>query len=314
MIKVPKLQLPTIKLKKPQINYKKLAIRLSIISVLLFFVSGYIAYNKLYLTNERRFWSAIDNSLATSSVVRSVESGGTGNKTVETTRFNFGTEATINRITSVGTKNATSESNVTTQNILTPTAQYVRYENIFTSEKKASGGDYDFSSIKGVWAKQAEATSPEEADQLKLSYVQPQVTLAPFGNLRAVDRRQIVKELKDSNVYEIDYTKTLRTVIDDKQFIMLPAKVKLKSYVTVLQKHFDFMGFGMFPPLNADNYPDKARYSVQFLVNPSNNTIAGIKLDSQTENYSNYGVNAKAPIPNDAIPLDELQQKLQSLQ
>jgi len=314
MKKLPKLRIPKIKIKKPKLDYKKLAIRLTVLGVFLLSITGYVAYNKLYLTNERRFWMAIENSLATRSVVRSVESGGTGNRTVEQTRFNFGTEATVDRITSVGTKSATSESNVTTQNILTPTAQYVRYINISTSEKKADGTDYNFDSVKGVWAKQAEAATPEEADRLKLSYVQPQVTVAPFGNLSPNDRRQIVKELKESGAYEIDFNNTKSQVVDDRNYTVYAARVRLKKYVQVLQKHFNAMGFGVFPPLNADNYADKARYNAQFLVDPRDNTIAGIKLDSQVENYTNYGAHVKAAIPKEAIPIDVLQEKLQSLQ
>lgn len=314
MKKLPKLRLRKKNSTKRIINYKKLAIRLTVVGTLLLGVTGYIAYNKLYLTNERRFWAAIENSLATRSVVRSVESGGTGNLTTETTRFNFGTEATVDRTTSVGAKTATSESNVTTQNILTPTAQYVRYVDITTSEKRADGTPYDFTPIKGVWAKQAEATSDEEADRLKLSYIQPHVTLAPFGNLRPADRSQILKELKEGGVYEIDYKNVQKQDVDGRDYIVFAAKVKLKSYVTVLQNHFNVMGFGVFPPLNADNYPEKARYNVQFLIDPRDNTVAGIKLDNQTENYTNYGVNVRAHIPTDAIPLDQLQEGLQSLQ
>lgn len=311
MKKLPKLRLPK---SKRKINYKKLTKRLVILSAILLAMSGYFAYNKLYLTNERRFWMAITNSMATRSVVRNVESGGTGNKTIETTRFNFGAESTVNRITSVGAKTATTESNVTTQNILTPTAQYVRYLDVSTSENKEDGNPYDFSKVKNVWAQQANATTPEEADRLKLSYIQPHITLAPFGNLSANDRNAIVKQMKDTAVYEIDYNNPLTQEVAGRNYLVFSAKVKLKQYVTILQANFSAMGFGVFPPLKADNYPDKARYNVQFLIDPRDNTIAGIKLDNQTENYTNYGVNMPAPIPTSTIALDQLQQQLQSLQ
>ncbi len=311
MKKLPKLRLPKL---KRNINYKKLAKRLVVLGAILLAISGYYAYNKLYLTNEKRFWLAIENSMSTRSVVRSVESGGTGNKTIETSRFHFGTESTVNRSTSVGSKSATSESNVTTQNILTPASQYVRYTDISTSELRADGTAYDFSSIKGIWAKQAQAGTPEEVDRLKLSYIQPHVTLVPFGNLRAIDRNKILKQMKDTAVYEIDFNNPSKQIINEQEYLIFSAKVKLKQYVSILQANFSAMGFGVFPPLNADNYPEKARYNVQFMIDPRSNVFAGIKLDNQTENYTNYGVNMQAPIPDTAIPLDQLQQQLQSLQ
>ena len=314
MKKLPKLRVPKIKIKKPALDYKKLAIRFTVLGALLLIITGVVAYNRLYMTPERRFWMAIQNSLQTRSVVRTVESGGTGNKTIENSRFNFGFEATINRITSVGSKNATTESNVTTQNILTPTAQYVRYTNISTSEKKADGTAYNFEPVLGVWAEQAQATTPEEAEQLKLSFVQPQVTLAPFANLNARDRNAILNELKNNGVYEIDFKNTGKQEVDGREFIVYPAKVKLKKYVAVLQHTFDLMGYGSFPPLNADSYPEKARYNAKFLVDPRDNVITGIMLDNQTEKYTNYGTNIKAPIPSSTIQIKQLQEQLESLQ
>src|SRR4051812_43601087 len=101
----------TPKIRRPKIDYKKLARRLLALAVILLLISGYFAYTRIYLTPERRFWMAIDNNLSQPSVVRSSETGGTGNKSVETTRFAFGAQAAQDKVSNVGFKNATSESN-----------------------------------------------------------------------------------------------------------------------------------------------------------------------------------------------------------
>ena len=57
--------------------------------VLIGLAGGYLWYSRLYLTNERRFWMAIENSMATQSVTRTLISGGSGNKVTQTQQFFF---------------------------------------------------------------------------------------------------------------------------------------------------------------------------------------------------------------------------------
>lgn len=312
-----KFQLPKLrrlKLRLSTINYKKLALRMSVLAVVLVVGAGYIAYTRLYLTKERRFWQAIQNSMSTQSFVREVTSGGTGNRTVEKTRLNFGAEASIDKISSVSAKSATSESNVTTRSIMTPSAQYISYSNIFTTEKKASGEPFNFDSVNGIWAVQAQGTTPQELDQLKLEYVQQQVSIVPFGNLNAATRRTIINELKQSDVYEIDYTNIVKQEVEGKTYMAYPVRVKLRQYVAILQKHFDAMGFGMFPSLDPSQYAEKSRYNATLLLDLNSSTLRGISSSNQSEIYTNYGVSQKAPIPDKTVSLEDLQSKLQSLQ
>ena len=315
MKKLPIIKLSKLRrIKKPNWDYKKLAIKASILAGILLISSGYLAYTKLYLTNDRRFWMAIDNNLSTKSVVQEVSTGGTGNRNVDKTRFNFGVEATIDKISSISSKTATTDSNVGTHTVTTTKGQYVSYLNINTNEKKADGSDYNFDSIKGLWAKQPDATSTEEADNLKLSFIQPHVTLAPFGNLSAATRRSIVNDLKSSGAYVIDYANTHIQEVDGQKYIAYPVSVKLKKYVSILQKNFDALGYGTFPPLDASKYAENSHYSATFFINPSDNSMHSIELENQTEVYTNYGVISKAPVPAEAITLDALQERLQKLQ
>lgn len=304
-----------IRFKRPRLNYKKLAIRMTVVAIVFFGISAYLSYTRMYLTKERRFWMAINNSLSTKSVVREVVSGGTGNKSIEKTRFNYGYDASIDKLSSISNKSAVAESKVVTRAITTPTAQYISYQDIYTSEKKQDGSAYNFDSIKGLWANQAKATTPEEKDQLKLEFVQPHVTIVPFGNLMPAARRAVLKDLKDSGVYIIDYTNITNQVIDGKEYVSYPTRVKLKEYVTILQKHFNTMGYGIFPSLDPSQYSDTATYNTTFILDKTTNVLSGIDLGSgEIEMYKNYGVDKKAPIPANAIPVEELQAKLQDLQ
>jgi hypothetical protein len=298
-----------------KIDYKKLFYRVLSLSAVLLLVSGYIAYTRLYLTPERRFWRAVSNSLSTPSVVRSTESGGTGNKSTEVTRFTYGAQAVQNKISSVGFKNATAQSNVVTQTMSTPKTQYVRYLSIFSTERKEDGSRYDFSKVIGTWAKEDENRDEEAVENQRTSFIQPLVTLIPFGNLSADVRNELVADLRNSGAFEVNYKIVAPRESDEGiKYLDYRVKVHTKKYVTILQKYFKVAGYGEFPPLNPSGYSDAAKVVADFTIDMKRESIAGIAFNEQTENYSNFGVAQHVNIPTKTVSLGELQKRLQSAQ
>lgn len=298
----------------PVLNYKKLLYRMLVLAAIVLAIGGYFAYTRLYLTHERRFWMAINNNLSVPSVVRSTETGGTGNKSTEMTRFVFGAQAAQDKINSVGFKNATTESNVTTETITTPVTQYVRYNNIFSTEKKSDGSSYNFDSIKNVWAKEAVAKDADALSTQRLTFAQPLITLAPFGNLTAEARQAILADMKSNKVYVVDYKNATYQNINGEKYIAYVVKVQTKKYVAALQRYFTAAGFGTFPPLDPSGYSDTARVNAQFIIALKSNTLAAINFNDQTEAYSDYGVTQPISFPTKTISVDELQSRLQSAQ
>jgi hypothetical protein len=298
-----------------RIDYKKLFYRVVVLAAVLLVVSGYLSYTRLYLTPERRFWMAMNNNLSTPSVVSATETGGTGNKSTEVTRFTFGGQEAQDKVTSVGFKNATSESKVVTETITTPETQYVRYLNIFSSEKRDNGSDYDFSKVIGNWAKDNVGTDAEALDNQRLTYAQPLITLAPFGNLAADARQAVMADLRNSGSYDVDYNgATYQTTEEGRKQMTLAVKVHTKKYVGVLQRYFRVAVFGEFPPLDPSGYSESARVNATFLIDMRSNTLAGISFNGQNESYGDFGVLEPVALPSKTISLDELQQRLQTAQ
>ncbi len=304
----------TPKLRLPKLNYKKLLRRTLTLAALLLVISGYIAYTRLYLTPERRFWMAINNNLSTPSVVRSTETGGTGNKSTELTRFVFGAQAAQDKVSSVGFKNATTESNVTTETITTPVTQYVRYNNIFSTEKKSDGSSYNFNAIKNVWAKEPDAKDAEALNTHRLTYAQPLITLAPFGNLTSSARQAILADMKAGQVYETDFNHVTYQNINGEKYVIYAVKVQTKKYVSALQRYFTAAGFGSFPPLDPSGYSDKARVNAQFIIAMKSNTLAAVNFNDRTESYNDFGVTMPVSFPSKTISVDVLQGRLQAAQ
>lgn len=296
------------------LDYKKLFYRVLFLAAIFLVISGYIAYTRLYLTPERRFWMAMNTNLSVPSVIRSTETGGTGNKSTEVTRYTFGGQAAQAKVSSVGFKSATAESNVTTETITTPATQYVRYVNIFSTEKKEDGSNYNFDAVKGIWAKDADPADAAAADEKRLAYLQPLITLAPFGNLTPTARQSILAELKSSGAYDIDYRGVTYQNTEQDKFMTYSVRVFTKKYVAILQKYFTAAGLGEFPPLDPSGYAENARVNAQFVLNRRTNTISAISFNGQTEVYSNYGVTKQIALPADAISLEDLQGRLQNTQ
>ncbi len=285
-----------------------------ILSIVLCAVSGYMAYTRLYLTPERRFWKAIGNSLSTRSIVRETQAGGSGNKSIEKTRFVFGDQPNQTKISSINNKTATSESNVITESILLPTTQYVRYKELFSTEKKTDGGDYDFSKIKNVWAKQDDAKDEESKQQQRLAYIQPLITLVPFGNLSPSQRSSVLNRLKNDKAYVVDFDHVTYSKVNGRQYALYNVQVKTKKYVGALQEYLRDLGLGEFPPLNPANYPDNARVNALFLVETRGNVITAVTYNGQNEHYQDYGVISQIDLPSKTIGLSELQERLQAVE
>jgi len=262
---------------------------------------------------ERRFWSAISNSLATTSVVKETRTGGSGNLTVEKTRYTYGVQAAARKISDASIKSATVESNVTTEVINTPTDEFVRYLNIATNEKKQDGTTYDFSDVQKVWARQPSDTQ-ETTEKSKQSFIQSQVTLVPFGDVSPAARKDILSQLRKGGAYKVNYDAVTTKVIDGQEYYNFIVAVQTKKYVSALQKHFIAIGYGEFAPLNSDNYSEGAKVNAQFLIKKSDNSLAGITFNNLTESYSNYGITKKTDIPTDYITLDDLQKRLEKAQ
>ncbi len=295
-----------------RINKNKLIKRVAAVGLVLLIINGYLAYTRVYLSPERRFWMAIENNLTTSSVVRETQTGGTGNLNSEKTRFTFGAQAAQNKISSASLKSATSESNVTTQTVTTVKDQYIRYLNIFSSEKKESGDKYDFSKLENVWAMQPRTTGKAAADSQRTAYIQPLVTLVPFGNLTASSRDKIMDSLK--KVYVTDFKHVTYQDINDEKFIVYSVQVQTKKYVMALKQHFIASGLGEFAPLDPSAYPENAHVNAQFIINKKNNNLTAISFNNQSEHYTDYGITNQITIPTNTITLDELQQRLQAAQ
>lgn len=288
-------------------NFKKLTVYFTSFAIVLALATSWLWYTNLYMTPERRFWIAINNSLATPSVVRTLTQGGSGNQVVQDYRYHFAPQRAVENVVDFSERSATMNTSVRTEGILFPTEQYLRYTDF--SNATTNANDLSLDEVLGIWAFE----EAEDDEQAELNYLSEQVSIALFGNFDAQFRDELLSEMKNRDVYSGDFNQARDVIQDGERVFVYVVNVKLKVYAELLNRSFERAGYGDFPALNPENYRDDAVLTANFSVRKKDNTIRGINFGGRDEVYSNYGIVRQVEAPDAQISIQELQTRVQAL-
>lgn len=277
-------------------NLKKLAKYMIVLAVIVGLVGSYLWYSRMYMTNERRFWLAINNSMATQSVTRTLTSGGSGNTVVQEQQLFFAPQKVSRSHVSFIQKSATVDTAVETEGISFVDHQFSRYNTFRTNQPREDGTVPNLDAVLGKW--EGNKVPEDQLEDARLNYVSELVTIAVFGNFGPEFRSDVISQLRQNNVYQLNIDGISEDTIDGKKVLIYPVSVGLKSFTTALQKAFTQAGYGEFPPLDPANYTEDSRVNATFAVDPKNNSIAGIQFGSRAEQYSGYGIFINVTKPN----------------
>ena len=287
-------------------NLAKLTKYFLIFAVVILLATFWVWYTRLYLTNERRFWNAIETSMSVPSVVRTLEQGGSGNQVIQQYRFHYAPQQVIENKVQFTQKSATVDTSVVTEGIIFPDDQYLRYV-AFENNSPSGESVSDIDELLGQWARQ-EAPDPEEA---RLNYLSEYVTLVVFGNFPANIRSEIMQELQDGNVYSVDYENAIEDTVNGDEVLRYATTVNLRAFAETLNGAFIRAGYGDFPPLNPENYREGSTLNSSIVVKKRDNTIVGVNFGNRQETYSNYGVVKNIEVPDASLTIEELQSRVQ---
>lgn len=269
-------------------NIRKLVKGFVVIGLVLVGTSSYLWYTRLYMTESRRFWTAIENSMATPSVTRTLLDGGTGNQVVQQQQFLFSPNMVSNSRVTYDQKSATVETSVETRGVSYLDSQYSKYTKFVTNQKNADGSEANINDLLNRW--EGTISTGDDADQARLNYISELVTLVIFGNFDANFRRDVMHELRSNVVYEVDYPGATTDEINGEKVTLYPVSVGLKKYAELLTGAFRQSGLGEFSPLDPTNYQEDARIPVTIAINQRTNEIVGVSFGSRQEQYEAYGV------------------------
>lgn len=179
-------------------NLAKLVNVFLVLSLVLFVVSGWAWWHYVRSNPENTFYGMLDNNLKTRGVSREVTQSSNGQSLSQTAQLSLTPQRVAQGITDIGQEGTVSAS-IQTENISTPTADYVRYVNIDTNQKGAQGQSLDFSGLLNVWGKTTFEDPTRGSGELLTESL---MGVVPVGNLDVKARADLMELIKEQQVYD----------------------------------------------------------------------------------------------------------------
>ncbi len=284
----------------------------TIAAVIIFAISGWGWWHFVRSDPSRTFYAALENSMQTGGVTRQVKQDSGGQTLNQDVRLNAGTQHVAHGATTIA-QTGDVTANIKTEAISTPREDYVRYTQIETTQKGQDGKKLDFSKLINVWGKAAEGQS-QAAGEL---YNESVLGVVPVGNVPAGARKEIMQFIHDKDVYSLDNKKIKQDIVGGRPVYTYEVKVSPENYIGMLKKFGKAVGLKQLEAVDPASYKNTEPLTFQLKVDVWGRHLTGIAFSGgeRTERLSGYGIRAdKVAMPQGAIPLEELQSRLQAIQ
>jgi hypothetical protein len=284
--------------------------RLFIVGMLLLAVAAFFWWTKVFNNPKNVFWGMLENSLATSSVTR-----------ISSEQTPDGSFTQLIRL-QTGAVNASESREITTQggttvvkeNIGTPADDLVRYASIDTVQTSATGNQLEFAGVEGVWGV-APTTGTGSSPQAQY-FTKGILSMVLFGSLPAGDRSDLVKLMREKNVYKVSYADVKKTRQSGHSVYEYNVKVNLADYFTLFQAYVKKMGLADVPGTDPNQYASSPDTELKFKIDKNSRQLLEIEYVSsgQIATFSDHGLTKPIVLPKYTIPISELQTRIQQLQ
>lgn len=280
-------------------------------AILISIASTYAWWHYIYNAQDNVFWDMVRSNLSTSSYARrTVEDQGVQSQT-QATVTQMGPEHLLNSQSIL--VQAQPKTRVVTDYIGTPYEDYVRYASIDTEQKGLNGKPLDTSSVEGKWGKTPSMGKSETSGQM---YSESVLSVIPFGKLPYVQREAILHAMQSSGVYTFELKKVERTTHWTRPTYVYDVQINAETYVTVLKQFARYAGLTQLERLDPAQYKSAQPIGVTVRIDGWSHQLTQVDYNSgaRVENISSHGTQQQLwQPPKDAIGVDELQSKLQSL-
>lgn len=283
------------------------------IGVFVLGIGIFLWWQFIFTDPQRVFEGMIKESLNSRSVTK-ITSQDTANQSVEQiNRLQFGAQpAVVSRatISQSGPVNAT----VVTEEIGTVDRDYVRYVTIDTDEVGADGEPIDFSEIIGLWGiSEVFSDEPEQGE----SFNEAVLGVIPFASLPTSQQRELQQLALDTGVYRIDLLGVTKQTVAGRPVYRYPVLLQPVAYIGYLKAVAAAMGLEQLETLDPATFASvpEVRFEVEVDVLSRRPTaFYYANATDRAEVVRSYDVVETVAIPEEVIPAQELQQRIQSIQ
>lgn len=282
-------------------EYKDYLTRVLItLAVIIFAISGWFWWQKVYQNPYRVFWGMIDSSLSSGSVTKRVKQEAEGVTLDQLVQLHIGMQH-ISRGLEISNHSGEGQAaRIVQETIATPKADYSRYVSINSAK------DTDYSSVLGVWGKNEEQV--QYFNQATLGTI-------PFASFNQQTRREIIEFMKSKGTFMPSYNVSKKEV-NGREVYEYEVKINPVAYFETLQLYIKKLGTGEVEGLDPSAYEGVEPLSTKFYIEPVTRKIVKIEYQgsSQAENYESHGLRQAPKEPTESINIDELQERIQELQ
>jgi hypothetical protein len=282
------------------------------VAVLILLASGFAWLYHVQNSPDKVFWGMIRNNLNTTGFSRTIVQD-EGEQRLEQVIDVRTQPYHLANSRSTITQGQPATTKVVTESIGTPLRDYVRYAQIQTSQKSSSGKDLDFSNVTNVWG-MAETQGTATNGQL---YNESVLGVIPFGNLPAARQNALIKQMKDSGAYKYDVASIERTGIFRRPRYVFNVQIDPAAYIATLKAFAKDIGLTHLETLDPAQYESAQPVMIQLTTDGWSRELTEVSYGggSRIEKFGSFNsLKSLQQPPMEAIPISELQARLQTIQ
>lgn len=269
------------------------------VALLLF--SGWVWWHFTYLNPENVFWGALQNNLQLSGVTKQVSSEENA-KIEEYAQISLGS---VNAVKSVASVTQNDNFKVVTETVGTPNANYTRYTQIKTPQKKKDGQPLDFSKVVNRWGKL------ELGGQASSKFSEVLYSGIPVSRLNKQAAQAVLKTMK-TEVYQVDFAKVGKKRQQGRLEYEYKVKIAPASYVAMLKQLDALNNLKQMQQLDPAQYQGSEQIEITVVINAQGRQISRVTYDAsgRQENYRAYGARPSWTVPETNLASRDLEQEV----
>lgn len=289
---------------------KRLKSSLIVGGVIILSASAIAHFYRINTNVEAVFWKGLDNALNVRSVTAEfVESS--GQKTESFSTLSFTPDPTVEVVTKTYESGDQTVPVAVTQNIGTPTMDYLQFLKYQTGTKTPN--PEDLKQVENIWT----ASGPTGEDQSNLLYNQYIYTFATnfpviFANLDSRQRQTVLGNFAD---VKVDFNQTKVLQVNGRKTYGYLARIDVPNYIRALQAFGKESGYTYFDNLDAERYQDAKPLVFEVIIDVASKQVIGVQTNGVSIRYTTHNtVSKQNKLPENTITTEELQKRQQILQ
>jgi flagellar basal body-associated protein FliL len=275
--------------------------------------AGVYAWWQFSYTNPSKVFNRmVANNLATPSMTKKTNQVSEGQSLDQTSILVTSPKPYVVSQATLNQKQGVETTKVVTESLAFPTEEYTRYLNISTTQKAANGKPYNFSKLFGVWGKTTQQDAESGGPQ---TYSQTILGIIPVGTMTAAQRQDLTSYIQKNNVFGVDGNKVTKVWKNNRLVYTYQGSVRPIPYVTMLKVFAHSMGLRQLDGISPEQYKDSPPIAFTLDVDVISGQMTALKYtdSGRVDQFMAYGYRPVVKIPQNTIPISELQSRLQQI-